>query len=356
MFRAESPTKIAQTSEYQKVPNLSDCWKKFLHELPQLSDKLGGKMFRASCFVSQKKTDNMKTDGESLIIFAALHAAIEGIDLANLLRGKLDNEKAVQQKPAANIIGTGLSSIFYTLTGMMIVASSHILSRARRRPALIPTTQHINLERRGLQKLARAYGVSQKGLLFAFARHSINQIESPTYGIGLGKRASVTYTEHARATHSQDDRAIRMRLRTDLLSVNGDVKKLAERFDAMFLRKHKKPYFFQRTNNSAIRINRILERILPSLYGQKMFDYLPFSECYTLLPPNRFRAHLGDLGDGTIMTGSMSRGLDVITFSPGQDHIHIAFKTEPARGAVTQNCLDTLIQHGLLAERVALER
>ncbi|MEP2990297.1 MAG: hypothetical protein ABJO88_15190 [Parasphingorhabdus sp.] len=36
------------------------------------------------------------------------------------------------------------------------------------------------------KKLAKDYGVSQKGLLFAFARHSINQIESPTYGIGLG--------------------------------------------------------------------------------------------------------------------------------------------------------------------------
>lgn len=354
-LKFDDPDKRHQYAEYCEVRNLSEHWNKFLHELPLLFDALDGKMFRASCFVSKNETDGQHSKSGSLVVFSALHAVIEGIDLANLLRGKLEDGKS-QRTFSTGFQKSWVQSVLYALTGTMIVASSHILARLRRRPAVIPTTQHINLERQALRKKAQEYGVSQKALLFAFARHSINVIESPTKSFGISKHVSVAFTEQARATQSQDDQAIKMRLRADLMPVNGEIRKLAERFDAIFLRKHKRPFYFQRVNNSAIRINRFLERVLPKLYGQKMFDYLPFSECYTLLPPSRFQSHLHDLSDGTIMTGSMSRGLDVITFCPGQEDIHIAFKTEPQREAIAQNCLDVLAEHGLPAERVALER
>ncbi|GAB5488855.1 MAG: hypothetical protein Pars2KO_24250 [Parasphingorhabdus sp.] len=354
-FRSDCSVKVAQTCEYHKVEDLSACWNQFLGELPLLFDNLDGRLFRATCFVSSDDADETDASGESLVMFAALHAVIEGVDLANVLRGKFESGESRQLGPAKLLSRTSARNAFYALTGILIVVSSHILARARRRPSIFPAVQHISLERQGLRNLAREYGVSQKALLFALVRHSLNQIEPQTNRLGWGRRVSLTYTEHAQATQSQDDEAIKMRLRSGLLDVRGNIKDLAEKFDAMFSRKHKKPHVFQRTNNAAIRINRILEKIFPKLYGEQMFDYLPFSECYTLLPPNRFRANLSEMSDGTLLTGSMSRGLDVITFCPSRKRIHIAFKTEPARARVTEICLDTLKQLGLSADQTALE-
>ena len=75
---------VLSNCRYGRSPDISKDWQSFLAGLPDLGRRLDGRVFEATCVVS-------KSESESLIMFAALHAAIEGADVENLLRSSAVN-------------------------------------------------------------------------------------------------------------------------------------------------------------------------------------------------------------------------------------------------------------------------
>lgn len=345
-FPLEREAILARCS-YERSSKITQEWRDFLAELPDLSARLNGRLFKARCYVS-------RCGQESLILFAALHAAIEGADVENFLRSAAHSKTRDTDKPKTPFAKEWLSNICLTAIGWTLSPIAFAMVAFKKRRSDQSSIEHLVLERKDLTEVARVMNVSKQAVLLGAVRAGITKAEAEA-GASTPRKTQCGLVDIGRADGFLSDPKVRFQIRVDRVNPHGSAADLVNSFEKILAKKRARKATFQRIALAMDMAYRRVERMIGQPFPTKFYEHVEMAELYSCLPPLAFKGELAWLAGSEVFTGSRGRGYDQITFCTMGSKVFVSIKMLRSRGNVAEACLQTLAEVGIEARRPALE-
>jgi len=162
------------------------------------------------------------------------------------------------------------------------------------------------LDRKTVGQVARSIGVSQRAVLFALVFAALFDLDGPAGK----KRMTSLYSVLDRGHQMTRDSFIRMRmLQTGFGRANGP-KALIRSVNAALQKAEKADTGLQQEISAAsVALHRRLEKLLPGLYSEKIFSFIPFDMVVGLIPPHRLGGALTERLLEPVYCGTTTPGL-----------------------------------------------
>jgi len=261
-------------------------------------------MFRITCLNREGGPDGKGR--AACVLIRVSHALVEGADSARLTHSRTVRQHAAPTgddtaAPAPWIrraIGQALAHLAVPL---------HLLVAVLRPPdSRRFVFETLVLDRKTVGEVARSIGVSQRAVLFALVFAALFDLDGPKGK----KRMTSLYSVLDRRPRLTRDSFIRMRmLQTGFGRANG-LEALIRSVNATLVDAEKADSGLQQEISAAsVALHRRLEKLLPGLYSEKIFSFIPFDMVVGLIPPHRLGGVLTERLLEPVYCGTTTPGL-----------------------------------------------
>lgn len=263
--------------------------------------------------VAAREPDERRRRG--FVLMQSTHALMEGADLAAILHGR------PAYHAAADSTGTEMGWPHRLLISAVTPAVSLIhlmMAKTERRSRNDFRFRSLSISSARLRQCARELGVSRRALLFSAILHGM--ADKP------GAKQTFGYSSlPAKPLQLDTDNYLRVRMHQltvrSVASLAANTRALADRLDAA----DGQAIATQVLLNNALRFQRRLIRILPSLYRGPFFGYGPSDIVLSILPPIRPRGIFEPLRHEPVFGGSATGTIPNCIVLPGEFHTTLNF-------------------------------
>lgn len=272
--------------------------------------------FRAACFTLRNGTTT--TDGNrSLIVFRSSHALMEGIDTANVVRGRPSKHIAAPPKTRPRPLG----QLTTWAIAALAVPTNFLLTATNWRDKSAPTIKSAAFSRRDIRDLSAELGVQQRSLIFALIMYAFYYPE----GRGVWRPRVIGYTNLTAQRFDGDDRVVKLRMQTATLRGRPDFRDYVTALDARLKETGRERLGLQMHYNAIFAIHKRIARWAPGLYGRRFFSFAPFDFLLSLLPPHSPGGALSYLKTNSVYCGTYAPGTNCCVIVPQPDRFTLNF-------------------------------
>lgn len=239
-----------------------------------LFDRADRPAFRATC---ETLAPELNGTPRTRLHLRASHSLVEGADLAEVLRGR------VNRRGRRPIVRDGLSratrlglNLAAPLLAMIHVAMAKF---ERRKPSDFGFV-NVEMERTDIAAAARRLGISKRALLFAMALFTLA-------GPRPRKRAlRFSYSKlPAQRYHLEDDAYLSVRIQSMAFKGAEDFATFARMLDRELQRQNETEVLTQFLANRVLGVQRRVSAVFPGLYKGAFFGFSPYDMVLSLVPP-----------------------------------------------------------------------
>ncbi len=273
--------------------------------------------YRAECYVlPEGKAD--EHGNRSFVVCRAAHSLMEGIDAADVLRGRPSDHSApvVEKRSLWSRFVTGLVGIAVVPFNLLIAA---IQWRKVDRNAL----RTMNFDRQGIKQAAANLGVQQRSLIFALVIYGLYHRAAD--GSTLSRRRRILgYSNLTAHRVGGDDTHIRLRMQITAAPFSEPFTAYVRDLDKRLTKAGNKSLGLQMHYNTIMGIHRRIARVLPFLYGDRFFKFVPYDFVLSLIPPHHPGGGIfAPLGFNRVYCGSHSPGVNCCVIVPQPDRLTV---------------------------------
>lgn len=296
-----------EVADFEGLPDRAVATCDDIFDDPRLPD------FRAECYALR---DGATADGNRcLIVFRSSHALMEGIDTANVLRGRRSTHappEARNRRPVRHFISR--------VTGALVFPIDHLIAAVHWRDMGERGLRTMALSRADLKRAAAELGIQQRTLIFALI----------TWGIGhargqLWRPLVIGYTNLTARRFDGDDSFVRLRMQNATIRGHREFAVFARRLDARLARDGRERLRIQMHFNAIFGVHRRMIRVLPALYRRRFFGFAPYDYLLSLLPPHAPGGTFADLKLNAVYCGAFQNGTNCAVIVPQPDRVTFAF-------------------------------
>ncbi|MGV8840158.1 MAG: hypothetical protein ACWA6X_07620 [Bauldia sp.] len=265
--------------------------------------------FRAACFVLPEGIVD-ESGNRTLVLFRASHALMEGVDTAQVLRGRPSNHRT-PQSPKRRLwhrFTTGLVAAVAAPTNFIIEAVHW-----RRAPVGMRT---LSFPKAPLKKIAADLGVNQRSVLFAIVMYGIYHTGAKSGRPPTRRRRVIGYSNLARERYAGDDDFVRLRMQVATMPYRKGFAAYVKELDGKLNKAGSRSLGLQMHYNAIMGIHRRIDRVAPFLYGPWFFSFVPYDFVLSLVPPHNPGGVFAHLGLNTVYAGSHTPGVNCCVIVP----------------------------------------
>ena len=273
--------------------------------------------FRAYGFRLRKPE---KDKARSIYVCCSSHALMEGSESARIVRAR----QSVHQAGQAEVDLGFFQQTSITAAGFLL-APFHLIASAFNRPKEnVGYWAVIDIERKGIKKLARQYDVRQRSVLFSlplFGLYMSDRVSNPT-----GKKKQlISYSTLPDTKTTLEDTALNLRMQVGSIPTAKDFETHVRNNSKVLDKEDTTEVYSQAFYNSVLGVHRLLHKIFPFFYGKRFFTYIPYDFVLSLLPPHIAAGPFRRLFDSSIFCGSYTPGVNNCVFVPYRNGFSMNF-------------------------------
>lgn len=270
--------------------------------------------FRASCFVLPEGVADERGN-RTLVLYRASHALMEGVDTAQVLRGRPSSHRTPQSPKRR------LWSRFTTGVVAALAAPTNFVIEAvhwRRAPVGMRT---LRFPKAPLKRVAAELGVQQRTLLYAIVMYGIYHTDPAGRRPPTKRRRVIGYSNLARERYAGDDAFVRLRMQVTTMPYRAGFAAYAKELDRKLSHAGSRSLGLQMHYNAIMGIHRRIDRVAPFLYGPWFFSFVPYDFVLSLVPPHAPGGVFAELGLNTVYAGSHTPGVNCCVIVPQGDSV-----------------------------------
>lgn len=270
--------------------------------------------FRALCFTLR---EGATAEGNrSLIVLRSSHALVEGVDTANVMRGR-PSEHGGETKRAPRRFGRMVTSILAALA----LPVDYTLTTFNWRDKSERGVQTTAISRADVKRVAAEIGVQQRTLIFAAILYGFYY----RGGRRLRRPHVLGYTNLSPRRFVGDDDFLQLRMQTATLTGGRDFADYARRLDARLARAGRDRLGIQMHYNAIFGIHRRIAKRLPFLYRKRFFSFAPFDFMLSMLPPHSAGGRFARYRTNNVYCGTYMTGTNACVIVPQPDRFTLNF-------------------------------
>jgi hypothetical protein len=274
----------------------------------------------------------------SFVVVRVAHPFTEGIDSALLTRSARSEHDPAPPPPKSPPLVTAGARLLGGLAALMHLMVSRLWTP---HPGRIRVVTRV-YPRKLMSEIARRMGVSQRALFVALTAHVIAGAALP----GAKRKVTSTYSTLKPGGGANRDSFIRMRMLFAAFENRDDFAGYARAVDARLAEEGGESGFNAEMNAAAIGFHRGLARVVPRLYGPKVFAFMPYDFVFALLPPHRLGGPLTRGMVEPVYAGATLAGVNGCVVVPGREQIALEF-------AIEERLLPNVSRLDVLMDRLA---
>lgn len=288
--------------------------------------------FRASCFTLAEGTN---ADGNrSFVLYRASHALMEGVDTAQVLRGRPSDHSKKPSRTISRPLGrlmTGLIAAAAMPLNFIIMA----LHWRRNDNCMLRTKV---LSRRDIKRVASEIGVPQRTLIFALIMYGLY------YGGGRKplRPRIIGYSNLSPRRFEGDDDFVRLRMQATTVGSRSSFAEYAKALDAKLSKAGRESLGLQMHYNSIFGVHRQIVRLFPFLYGKRFFGFVPYDFLLSLVPPHTPGGVFAKLSLNDVYCGTHMAGVNCCVIVPQADRVSLSIYC-PSRVLGRMSEMDALL-------------
>ena len=269
--------------------------------------------FRAACFSLR---NGANADGNrSFVLYRASHALMEGIDTAQVLRGRPSKHETHPARQVARPLGRLATAIVATLA----MPTNFAITAFHWRNNNDCSLRTIALSRRDLKRVATELGVQQRTVIFALVMNGFYH---------ANKRRSlrprfIGYSNLSPRRFDGDDDFVRLRMQVTTMRQRSSFAEYAEALDLKLAGAGRESLGLQMHYNAIFGFHRRLAKITPALYGKRFFGFAPYDFLLSLVPPHTPSGVFAGLALNDIYCGTHMAGVNCCVIVPQPDRISL---------------------------------
>ncbi len=262
----------------------------------------------------------------SMVLVRSSHALLEGQDSSLLTRSHsiartaAPTPKSKAKIPLKRRAGLGLGSV-------LMVSVQLIFAHAKPVPEKNLGFKSLALDRARIRALANRMGVRQRSLMFGLITQALNVAEKGPNAEVI--TAAYTMLDNAQRTEADDDQ-FRVRALRTKFPVKSDFVEYVRSIDQTLTEvEAKDTTTFQLVIMGMFALHRKISKVLPFLYGDRLFRFNQATDVVlTLVPPHRMYGNMTrDLVE-PVYVGSFHPSANLCTFVPNREYITLNFAME----------------------------
>jgi hypothetical protein len=274
--------------------------------------------FRAFCFSLRSPTEN---EPQSLLLCCTSHALMEGSETSRLMRSRKSVHNADQSAVKLGVLQRGaLAGAGLTLAPFHLAASTFNKTKPSDGRAIA-----FDLDRESVKAVAQRLGVRQRSVLFSLPLFGL----PPTGGRSRKRAHLVSYSSLPDIKTSLEDSALNLRMQVGRFPTAGSFEDHVRQTEKVLAREDTKEVYSQALYNSILSVHRNVQKMLPFLYGQRFFTYVPYDFVFSLLPPHISGGMLRGKFDGSVFCGSYTPGVNSCVFVPHRQGVSLNMFAKP---------------------------
>lgn len=310
----DSITEIVEVDDFDGYPDI------VLDRGLDLYERKGRPLFRVTAYVRRNGPD--AAGRASMVYVQASHALLEGADSASLTRSQSAAHGIMRQVDKPGL----LARIGATLGAVLITALVFVATHVGKRSSKVIGFKTVAISRPRLKKLASLFDVRQRSLYFALITYAMNGAGGEKAFSSKKIRSAYTLLDTGAATVQADDffraRAVMANFPWDedfetyLRGIDVAVGKAEEKDTSRLLR----------IVGNVIAFQRRLERIVPAMFGPRMWEFAMGNHItMTMVPPHHAAGALGREIVEPIHCGVWHTITNICTLTPGRRFLTLNF-------------------------------